>query len=71
MHLKIAWSRKIVKYDNSLVLRYMKDMKLLTNSQYCYTATILRCIKRSFIDLQKYKIIQTDQPLIAIFHIPT
>ena len=26
-------------------------------------------IKRSFIDLQKYKIIQTDQPLIAIFHI--
>ncbi len=32
---------KIVKYDNSLVLRYMKDMKLLTNNQYCYTAKIL------------------------------
>jgi len=41
MHLKIAWSWKIVKYDNSLVLRYMKDMKLLTNNQYCYTAKIL------------------------------
>jgi len=40
MHLKIAWSRKIVKYDNSLVLRYMKNMKLLTDNQYCYIEKI-------------------------------
>jgi hypothetical protein len=41
MHLKIVWNRKIVKYDKYLVLRYMKDMKLLTGNQCCYTAKIL------------------------------
>ena len=41
MHLKIVWNRKIVKYDKYLVLRYMKDMKLLIFNQCCYTIKIL------------------------------